>query len=116
MKTIAKMAAGALIACGATLAVAAPANAGVRTRPWVLACRSYPLMARRRVTRTATRTTVDIPPITVLVMSGPIGADRGYWGGYGARGYWSHAGWRPAVRVGVGHGFGHVGFGGARRL
>src|ERR1700688_2797061 len=115
MKTIAKLAAGALVACGATLAGAAPANAGVRIGvgigvPVVPAYGASPCYA------------YDNPydcGYPAYYGPGYVGAywgGRGYWGGYGARGYWGHVGWRPAVRVGVGRGFGHVGFGGARRL
>jgi hypothetical protein len=108
------MAAGALIACGATLAVAAPANAGVRIGvgigvPVVPAYGASPCYG------------YDSPYCGYPAYYGPgyVGAywgGRGYCCGYGARGYWGHVGWRPAVHVGVGRGFGHVGFGGARRL
>jgi hypothetical protein len=96
------MAAGALIACGAALAVAPPANAGVRIGvgigvPVVPAYGPAPCYG------------YGSPYCAYPAYYGPgyVGA---YWGG---RGYWG--GWRPGVRVGVGRGFGHVRFG-ARRL
>jgi len=117
MKTIAKIAAGALMTCGLAVAAAAPANAGVHVGvgiglpigPAYVGPAYYGAPCYAYGYRCGYPAYYG-PGYVGAAWGGYHGGYRGYWG---RPGYWGHPGFARAT-LGIGHvgvGFGHVGFG-----